>query len=216
MFAKSDFFSVKEIRIEGLDNIDENEVFKLMGTVKGENIFLTDTNVLAQKIKIHPLVEQVKVEKKMPSILALKIQERLPVAFILNNDNVVEVDSQGIILRFYETWPKQDCPVITGIEIPEAVGPGQRITSAHLNKALLLIGQAPEGLPSMIDEVNAATDGKIFLYLSTGVQVKIGYGDEFAGKLQLLKELLDSTEYKTVEKAIKYIDLSAGKPVLGR
>jgi cell division protein FtsQ len=156
------------------------------------------------------------VEKELPATLVLKIQERLPVALILNDEGMVEVDSQGIILRFYDTWPKEDNPVLTGIEVPDTLGPGQRINNPQLDKGLLLIGQAPESLVPIMGEIHISADGQIFLYLTTGIEVKIGHDNENIAKLKLLKELLDSNEYKAVEKAINYIDLTAGKPVLGQ
>jgi len=216
MFSKSDFFSVGNIEIIGLNNVSEDEVLKLVGTAKGENLFLTDKTALAQKIKLHPLVDDVKVEKELPATLVFNIQERLPVALIHNKDGMVEVDSQGIILRFYEMWPTNDNPVITGVEVPETIGPGQKIVSPQLAKGLQIIGQASDELKGLMGEVHLAADGQAFLYLTSGTEVKFGYGEEYQGKIKLLDELLKSPEYKTVEKAIKYIDLTAGKPVLGR
>ncbi|NLI90775.1 MAG: FtsQ-type POTRA domain-containing protein [Peptococcaceae bacterium] len=216
MFSKSNFFSVKDIKTTGLTNVSEDEVIKLMGAVKGENIFLTDTEAIAKKVRLHPLIDKVEIKKALPGTLILKIQERVPVALILSNDGMVEVDSQGTILRFYETWPQKDQPVITGIQVPETIGPGQKLGYPQLDKALLLIRQAPEGLSPLVGEIHMNSDGQVNLYLTSGTQVKLGYGDQFTEKLRLLKELLDSKEYKSVEKAIKYIDLTAGKPVLGR
>lgn len=216
MFSKSSFFAVQDVRFEGLNNIEEDEVSRLLGTVKGENLFLTDTDVLAQKVKLHPLVDQVTVKKELPATIILEIRERLPVALIHDLDGMVEVDGQGIILRFYDTWPKNDSPVLTGIKIPDTLGPGQKIENPDLAQGLLLLGQAPEDLVGLIGEIHIAEDKQVFLYLASGTQVKIGYGQEYAGKLKLLKELLDSNEYKAVEKAIQYIDLTSGKPVLGQ
>lgn len=215
MFTKSDFFSVGEIRIEGLSNLAEEEVLKLLGTVQGQNIFLVDGSVLVQRTKLHPLVDQVTVEKRLPATLFLHISERVPAALILQEDGVVEVDLHGTVLRFHETWPKTGSPVITGISVPDTLGPGQKISSVLLEKALLLLGQAPPTLLVRIGEVNVHEDGQIFLCLSSGMEVRLGHNEEFAGKLNILNELLENEEYKSVEKAIKYIDITAGNPVLG-
>jgi len=216
MFSKSDFFLVKDIRFEGLNNVEGDEVLKLLGTVKGENIFLVDTNVLAQKVKLHPLIAQAVVQKKYPGTLILEIRERLPAALILNKDRMVEVDSQAIILRVYDTWPQKDCPVLTGVEVPETIGPGQKISNLNLQKGLLVIGQASSELKTLIGEIHISEDGQLLIYLTNKIKVKMGFGEEYSAKLKILEELLGSTEFKTVEKAIKYIDLTAGKPVLGR
>lgn len=216
MFTKSDFFMVKEVRTEGLNNVAEEEVIKLLGAVKGQNVFLVDTLALAQRIKLHPLIDTAVVRKELPTTLVLNIQERLPVALILNKEGVVEVDGLGTILRYHETWPQTDNPVVTGIHVPETIGPGQKITSAQLDKVLLLLGQAPQDLISLIGEVNISVEEQIFLYLNTGMEVRLGHNEEYAGKLSLLNELINNEEFKSIEQSVKYIDLTAGKPVLGR
>jgi len=216
MFSKSDFFLVKDVKCEGLNIVAENEVLRLLGTVKGENIFLLDTRALAQKIKLHPLIEQAEVQKKYPASLLLKIQERVPAALILDGDRMVEIDQQGIILHFYyDTWPQKDCPVINGIKVPGTMGPGQKVDNPELAKALLLIGQASDEIKKIIGEIHLAEDKQVFLYLTTGKEVKLGHGEDYAAKLKILEELLSNIEYKTVEQAVKYIDLTADKPVLG-
>jgi len=216
MFTKSDFFMLQEVRIEGLENVAEEEIVKLLGTVKGQNLFLTDTKALAQRVKLHPLVNEAAVRKELPLTLVVDIQERIPVALILNEDGVVEVDKEGTILRFHETWPKTGSPVVTGVVVPDTIGPGQKLVSKQLDKVLLLLGQASPSMIPLIGEVNINEVGQVFLFLNTGMEVRLGHDEEYAGKLNLLNELIYNEEYKSIEKSIKYIDLTAGKPVLGR
>ncbi|MGI6450335.1 MAG: cell division protein FtsQ/DivIB [Desulfitobacteriia bacterium] len=215
MFSKSDFFTVDNVRLEGLNNITEDEVHKLLGSVKGENLFWTDTDTLAEKVELHPLVDRAVAEKELPATIVIKVQERRPVALILNTNGLVEIDSQGTVLKFYDTWPQEDNPVLTGIEVPDTIGPGQKLNSPQLDKALLFLGQAPDGLLPLLGEVNIAGNGQVFCYLNAGIEVRLGYGEDYSGKLKLLWELLGSSEFQTVQEAVKYIDLTAGKPVLG-
>jgi len=216
MFSKSDFFLIDSISLEGLNNVAGDEVERLLGTVKGENIFLVDTGALAQKLKLHPLINEAHITKKYPGTLVIQIQERLPAALILNKDKMVEVDSQGVILRYYDTWPQKDSPILTGIEIPETIGPGQQIEDPGLKTCLQFVGQASPDLKAIFGEIHYVQDGQIFVYLTNGIEVRMGIGDDYGKKLKLLEELLNSEEFKIMEKAIKYIDLTAGKPVLGR
>jgi cell division protein FtsQ len=214
-FSKSSFFAVENIRFIGLDNVREDEVLRLIGIVNGENMFLVDTETLAQKAELHPLIDSADVAKELPSTLVFKIQERLPVALILAKDGLVEVDRQGTLLRFHDTWPEKDCPILTGVEVPETLGPGQKLSNASLDKGLKLLEQAPANLLSIFGEVNIAEDGQVYIYLTTGKKVLLGFNEDYKAKLELLNELLNSEEYKQIEKAYTYIDLKAGKPVLG-
>lgn len=215
MFSKSDFFTIDNVRLEGLNKITEDEVYKLLGPVKGENLFLTDTDTVAEKVKLHPLVDQVVAQKELPATIVIKIKERVPAALILNTSSLVEVDSQGIVLRFYDSWPEEDYPILTGIEVPDNIGLGQKFNNPKLDKALLLVGQAPAGLLSVLGEVHIAQNEQIFLYLTTKTEVRLGYGENYSEKLQLLWKLMESSEYQEMQHAVKYIDLTSGKPVIG-
>ncbi|MFA6808270.1 MAG: cell division protein FtsQ/DivIB, partial [Eubacteriales bacterium] len=184
--------------------------------ITGQNIFFIDYNLLESKIVLNPYVEKVQFEKSLPNTLTILVEERAPAALILVSGGVLEVDYNGIILKYYESWPKANCPVITGIEVSENVGPGQKIDDADLANLLKLIGQADKELLPLVSEVHLNAIGQVYLYLSSGVEVRLGYGKDFTEKLSLLNELCKTKEYQSVESAVKYIDLTSGKPVLGR
>ena len=114
------------------------------------------------------MIDSADVAKELPSTLVFKIQERLPVALILAKDGLVEVDRQGTLLRFHDTWPEKDCPILTGVEVPETLGPGQKLSNASLTKALNFWSKLRLTLLSIFGEVNIAEDGQVYIYLTTG------------------------------------------------
>ncbi|ADY55013.1 Polypeptide-transport-associated domain protein FtsQ-type [Syntrophobotulus glycolicus DSM 8271] len=215
LFLRSAFFTVQKIEIDGLNRIANEEISKLIGNVKGENIFTIDTADLATKIQLHPFVEQAAVERKLPSTLKVAIKERKAAALIVAGEKVVEVDLSGIVLKYYEGWPKEDSPVLTGVSIPESTGPGQKVSSPEIDALMKLVGQVPPELLPKISEISYKPSKQINLYLLNGIEVRLGYSGDYAEKIKLLNELLNSADFQAVEKSIKYIDLTAGKPVLG-
>lgn len=214
-FLRSAFFAVQNIQINGLSRIANEEIIKLIGSVKGENILAIDTLDLASKIKLHPFVEQAVVERKLPNTLVVGIKERQAAALIMAGEKVVEVDLTGIVLKYYEGWPPKDSPVLTGISIPESTGPGQKISSPEIDVLMQLLRQVPVELQPKISEISYKPSKQINIYLMNGIEVRLGYAENYAGKIKLLNELLNSADFKAVEKSIRYIDLTAGKPVLG-
>jgi len=187
----------------------------LLGAVQGENLFLVDTSALGHKVTLHPLVERAAFERRLPHTLVLKIVERRPVALILDRDQVIEVDKTGTILRYQEAWPDLDCPIITGIAIPDTSGPGQVLQDPGLHRALTCLAAAPAELLPQIDEVHVAELGFTTLYLKSSIEVRLGFNENYAGNLKLLNELIKSDEYVKVASSVRYIDLTSGKPVLG-
>lgn len=216
LFMQSSFFTIKELEIQGLQGIPEGELRQLTSGIQGENLFLFDSDGLQRKISVHPLVQAVDIERKYPDTIVIRVSERSPAALVVVDNGVLEVDTQGVFLRRLESWPEVDYPVISGIAVPETVGPGQPIESAELSAALKLLQQAPPELPAQIGEIHVNAVQQITLYLTSGVEVRMGWSEDWEDKLAALAALINDPEYQSFEQGIKYIDFTAAKPVLGR
>jgi cell division protein FtsQ len=129
---------------------------------------------------------------------------------------VLEVDAQGTFLRRLESWPKTDHPVITGISLAETIGPGQNLSNPSLTAALSLLGQAPKDLLGQIGELHVNSIQQITLYLTSGVEVRLGQAKDWKDKLNALLQLINDKEYKSFQQGVRYIDFTAAKPVIGR
>ncbi len=215
-FLRSGFFSVQKVDFKGLSNIPLGEMQKLVGPVQGENIFLFDQDLFSRRVKLHPLVQKVSFQRKFPRTLIVQVSERTPFALVLVPKGIIEVDSQGVFLRRLESWPKKDNPVIVGITIPESAGPGQNISTPPLTSALLLLGQAPSALLPLIGEVHVNTIQQITLFLTSGVEVRLGQAQDWKTKLVSLFQLLSDKDYQSFQQGVRYIDFTAAKPVIGR
>ncbi|MDD4345876.1 MAG: cell division protein FtsQ/DivIB [Desulfitobacteriaceae bacterium] len=215
-FLHSGFFAIQEIKVNGLSNIPEAEIQKFAGQVQGQNIFLFEKSVLSRRIKLQPLVLEVSFQRKLPRTLIIQISERTPAALILVSKGLIEVDSEGVFLRRLESWPSKDNPVIGGIELPESAGPGQNISNPALTSTLLLLSQAPSDLLPLIGEVHINTIEQITLYLTSGVEVRLGKADDWQAKLAALFQLINDESYQSFQQGVRYIDYTAAKLVIGR
>ena len=216
LFLRSSAFSVQQVTVQGLKLIPEGEILKLANGVQGQNLLLFDREGISYKISLHPLVKNIQFQRKLPHTLIIQVTERVPVALVVVPKGVVEVDAEGTFLRRLESWPKTDQPVIAGIELIDTVGPGQNIDNPSLMAALNLLGQAPTGLLAQIGELHVDSDKQMKIYLSNGVEVRLGQADDWKLKLNALYELVSSNEYLSFQQGVRYIDFTAAKPVIGR
>jgi cell division protein FtsQ len=216
LFLRSSAFSVEHLTVQGLRMIPEREILKLADGVQGQNLLLFDCEGISYKILLHPLVKSVQFQRKLPHTLNILVTERAPVALVVVPKGVVEVDAEGTFLRRLESWPKRDQPVITGIDLTDTVGPGQNIDNPSLMAALNLLGQAPTGLLAQIGELNVDSIQQMTIYLSNGVEVRLGQADDWKPKLNALYELISTNEYLSFQQGVRYIDFTAAKPVIGR
>jgi cell division protein FtsQ len=216
LFLRSSAFNVRNVTVQGLTIIPQTEILKLANGVQGQNILLFDQEELRRKLLLHPLVQDVKFKRMLPHTLIIQVTERTPVALVVIPKGVLEVDAQGTFLRRLESWPKTDHPVITGISLAETIGPGQNLSNPSLTAALSLLGQASKDLSGHIGELHVNSVQQITLYLTSGVEVRLGQAKDWKDKLNALLQLINDKEYKSFEQGVRYIDFTAAKPVIGR
>lgn len=215
-FLRSGSLNITNITVQGNQRTSPNEIAQLAEFVRGQNLLLFDSVDLKRKILLHPMVSEVEFERQMPHTLVIRIKERTSCALVLVPKGVIEVDHEGVFLRRLEAWPANDFPLITGIEIPDTAGPGQILNSESLKAALLLIGQAPEGLLSQIGELNVNQVQQLTLFLTNGIEVRLGKADAWTDKMEALRQLLADQEFQSIQQSVKYIDFTAARPVIGR
>lgn len=216
LFLRSSAFAVQHVIVQGLRLIPENDILKLSDGIQGQNILLFDQDAFKYKIGLHPLVQGVQFQRKLPNTVVILVTERTPVALVVVPKGVLEVDAQGVFLRRLESWPKADQPVITGINIADTVGPGKNLANPLLTSALHLLGQAPPELLAQIGELHVNAISQITLYLTSGVEVRLGQANDWKNKLNALYQLISDNEYKSFQQGVRYIDFTAAKPVIGR
>ncbi|MGI6119122.1 MAG: cell division protein FtsQ/DivIB [Desulfosporosinus sp.] len=216
LFYRSSVFSVQHISVQGLTLSPESEIIKLASGVHGQNLFLFNQEALKHKITLHPLVQSVQFQRKLPHTLVIIVTERKPFALVVVPKGVLEVDAQGTFLRRLEGWPRNDYPVITGINLKDTVGPGQNLANPSLTAALNMLGQAPPELLFQIGELNVDPNQNMTIFLNEGVEVRLGQAYDWKPKLNALFQLVSTDEYKSFQQGVRYIDFTAAKPVIGR
>lgn len=216
LFMRSGAFAIQNVVVQGLSVISENDILKLSDGIQGQNILLFDQKALSHKISLHPLVESVSFQRKLPKTLVIQVTERTPIAMVVVPKGVLEVDSQGTFLRRLESWPKNDHPVISGITLSDTVGPGQNLENPLLSAALRLLGQAPPELTPHIGELHVNEIQQMTLFLTSGVEVRLGQANDWTDKLKALYQLISDKEYTSIQQGVRYIDFTAAKPVIGR
>ena len=214
-FVQSSFFTIERIDLAGLTTIAADDINQLGAGALGQNLIFFDDYALERNIKLHPLVKDVSFKRKIPHTLLIRIEERTPVALVNVPDGVIEIDREGFFLRRLEEW-SGSYPVINGVEVPDTAGPGQALTDKNLAVAIKILGQAPQDLISTMGEIYINTVQQASLYLTSGIEVRLGHTESWETKLTSLLELINDPEFIAVEKSIRYIDFTAAKPVIGR
>jgi hypothetical protein len=108
IFFFSDIFIVDRLEIEGIQVLERGEVEEATeDALKGmrvfpfqtKNIFFINTDGLSTKLTDKLFAQSVTVDKKVPNILRLKIEERQTSLVILKESKFWQIDRNGIIVR---------------------------------------------------------------------------------------------------------------------
>jgi len=104
----SPYFTIKNIKISGLEKISESEIRDIINSqinsrkifiFKQNNIFIFDENSIKNKIDSKYALDSLKMEKGLPGNLSFEIKEKTPVIIWKTGDKYYFVDKDGIIIR---------------------------------------------------------------------------------------------------------------------
>lgn len=111
IFARSSFFIVNKIEVEGNKKYSSNDIIKQTGLVTGLNVFKMlgekPKNLLSLRFNENerrvyeamPYIKTVSIRPGLPKSIKVKIQERTPFAVLENNGTSILIDKEGYVLE---------------------------------------------------------------------------------------------------------------------
>jgi|GEM_PF-3556953 hypothetical protein len=107
----SPYFSIKDIIIQGSEQISEDELMNFVESKFNKNIFLLKKAKLANIITSTFILKKTEVTKIYPLALLISISERQPKLNIVYNDHIYLMDVEGVIYR--DLWQQEPTVVMT-------------------------------------------------------------------------------------------------------
>lgn len=190
---QSDFFNLKEIQVNGIQQITQEEIIQASRLIKERNLFKYNLKEIEAKIIEHPYVEAVNVTRKLPKEISIDITERSEYAIIAYMGSYLFIDIQGVVLKVQDSYISQELPLITGAAF-ESFVLGQQaavFNPEDLATALRLLEAAR--LTDMIDnisEINIEEEGNVRLITFDGIEVLMGEAQDPVYSILALQEVL--------------------------
>jgi hypothetical protein len=104
-------FRIREIRLEGNRFLSPEAAAKSVAISPLASIW-DDFDVLEERLRTHPLVEEVKAKRRFPGTLLLDVRERQPVALVAN-PALEPIDASGRILPIDPALHQLDLPILS-------------------------------------------------------------------------------------------------------
>jgi cell division protein FtsQ len=105
-----DWFRVRSLRVQGVRFLAADEVERAAAVPAGANLW-DDVGPVAARLRAHPLVRDVRIARRLPGTLVVRVEERQPVG-LLPTPTLEPVDFEGRRLPLDPALHRLDLPVI--------------------------------------------------------------------------------------------------------
>lgn len=114
-FIRSDYFSIKNINVQGALKVNEEEVLNVSGIKIDDNIFAFSASKVQDKIKQISNVKNASVVRIYPSSVKIIVTERVPYMIIFSGGFYYSIDKEGQVLSKDAQAFNSTGVVVTGI-----------------------------------------------------------------------------------------------------
>ncbi|MCW5213743.1 FtsQ-type POTRA domain-containing protein [Desulfobulbus sp. US5] len=185
---RSGVFSVRRVTVEGNRMSNEAQIRTLAEIKQGDQLFSVISEEVIERVRQHPWVDQVEVERVWPDTLTIRVHEYRPLAMINiegKQQGLYYLDHHGIVFAPVESLQDIDYPVITGFAPPDGSGevPGLDLAEGAMAEDVCdFLHVAARGNPILplqsISEIHINREKGIIVYLvEHPFPIYVGYGN---------------------------------------
>jgi cell division protein FtsQ len=186
-------FALRNVEISPTTRISPDEIIALAGVAEGDRLLKLDTDVIAARVAEHPWASEVRVRRRLPSVLRFEVTERRAVATV-NLGGLYLVDEMGRPFKRATMTEADGLPVLTGLERSQYVD-HRSASEAVFREALGILATYREqpGRPE-VGEVNMSPRyGFTLFLLEGGAEIRLGRQD-YDGKLARLDQIFEAVK----------------------
>jgi hypothetical protein len=147
--ASLDTFRVTDVEVRGLRYLPRDEALGLLA-VDAQTSVWADVDFVAEELRGHGLVREVRVRRRVPGTLIVEVSERRPVALV-PTPTLEPVDADGVRLPLDPARHRLDLPVM---EITERPVRGARLLPDRGRRLAAVVGRLQEADTAFLQRVS--------------------------------------------------------------
>jgi hypothetical protein len=176
---QSNEFNVRNIEINGLQHLSQDDIFEITEIDPDDNVLYLDIDLIQEKIELLPYVKSCQVTQIFPDTVKIDIVERVPFASLHLNSRAYAIDNEGVILSEYKSLELPIPPFITLSREIDFVNLGEQIQSDSLDTTIQILTQfkrTPLGKELTIAEMAIQSKDKIIMICEElNYEIRWGY-----------------------------------------
>jgi cell division septal protein FtsQ len=193
--VNSPYLKLETITMEGVGAKLQDDLTQLCGVHKGTSILALKLKEIKKAMESHPWVRSVKIERRFPDQLWIRVERQEPFAVVLSN-GLHYFNRWGEVFKPVQEGDSIDFPIVTGLEADEAATPTCLKRAVAVMEALK--GGSAEWSINNLSEINLEGEGDLSLYFKTlRAEVRLTESDAPL-KMDELKKIVE--HLKTIDR----------------
>ncbi len=200
-------FKVGRVEVQNHYSFSAKDIMRLAELEIGQDLLELDLDYHRRLLERHPDIESAVIERHIPNRVRIIVQERAPVARILQKDSYL-IDGDGVVLSVRKRARSSALPVIRGMN-PGKLYVGRVLDSDNIRIALDILkyymrSELPRYL--IITAIDLSDRNNIVIVSKEIDEIRLGRGD-IEYKLAKLLKVLKKRHRLTREAGSSYLDL---------
>ena len=109
--SRLDFFRMRRVEIEGLRYLAAEDVAQRMKVDTSHSIWI-DLDPVAERVKAHPQVADVRLRRRLPGTLVARVTEHMPLAVVSTRAGFQVLDARGVVLPMDPSQVPVNLPIL--------------------------------------------------------------------------------------------------------
>lgn len=207
----SERFAVVEVQATGNRRFNEDQLLRLAGAKRGDNLFVLDLAAAESRLLENPWISSAQVSRRLPGTLRIEVSEHVAEAIAVIDGSLYLVTREGRPIQQVESDSEINTPMITGVSGEDLAADRARAAERLalgvdiLRKyARLDVAQA---FPA--ESIHLAADGGVSLIVgSAGIALELGKGP-FRQKLLMAARVISKVRSRGETPGIVFLDNEA-------
>lgn len=141
---------IRDVRVEGVHHVTKQEMLDRLALKKGIALHQVSLSYLAERLRAHPWVKEVAIERLPLHELRVTIVERVPSAIVRIRAEHVLIDEEGVVLDRLGRKDDELLPLLTGLEL-KALLRGDAHQREHIQSSIALAKEMAHSVDGRIE-----------------------------------------------------------------
>lgn len=204
---RSPWLHVQDIRVAGTHRMSEGDVLSVLDELKGRHMFDVDLAEWQDRLHALPWVHDATLRRELPSTIAVRIAERVPMAIARVGSTLYLVDLEGMMIDEYgPAYAAFNLPIVEGLSTPGSVALAIDQERLSLTGRVLASFNAQPVLARQVSQIDVSDTDNVVVWLNGDPTALHLGGEQFAARVQQYLDL-GATVRERLSSGLEYVDL---------